>query len=110
MKFSISMFDIGKDEIRMKKFLKFLFCTFSLITSILGVYYIVKNVINKNDTDDDFDDFEDDFDEDFDLDSDEESSSDSREYVPINLNGSQESETEESLAHYEAEESVSEEE
>ena len=46
----------------MKKFGKFLVGTLSVATLAAGAYYIYKNFI-KNDTSDDFDDFEDDFDD-----------------------------------------------
>lgn len=82
----------------MKKFLKFLFCTFSLAAAAFGVYYLIKNVINKDDPEDDFDDLDDDFDE-FETDKDD-TTSDSREYVPINLGDKDE----EADAPYEAEE------
>lgn len=86
----------------MKKFLKFLFCTATLAAAGFGVYCLVKNI--KNDSnEDDFDDLDDDFDE-FDTE-DESTNADSREYVPINLNGSEDEEAgEESTKHYEADE------
>lgn len=87
----------------MKKFLKFLFCTFSLVAAAFGVYYLVKNVINKDESEDDFDDLDDDFDE-FETEKDG-NASDSREYVPINLSGSDDEAKEETPAHYEADES-----
>lgn len=62
----------------MKKFGKFIFGTVVIASIAAGAYYVYKNFIKK-DNSDDFDDFEDDFE---DADSDEE---DSREYVPINL-------------------------
>lgn len=68
----------------MKKFGKFIFGTAILASIAAGAYYIYKNYIKKDSTDD-FDDFEDDF-EDFDTDE-EESDEDSREYVSINLDG-----------------------
>lgn len=99
---------VRKDEKAMKKFLKFLFCTFSLAAAALGVYYLVKNVINKNDADDDFDDFEDDFEDDFDEFETEKdgNASESREYVPINLSGADDEAQEETPRHYEAEEAT----
>mgnify|MGYP000854846804 CR=1 FL=1 len=70
----------------MKKFGKFLFGTVSLATLACGAYYVYKNLINK-DSSDDFDEFEDEF-EDFDTE-DEESpeveKKDTREYVSINF-------------------------
>ena len=70
----------------MKKFCKFLFGTISLATLACGAYYVYKNLINK-DSSDEFDEFEDEF-EDFDAD-DEESpeveKKDTREYVSINF-------------------------
>lgn len=48
----------------MKKFGKFLFGTVSLATLACGAYYVYKNLINK-DSSDEFDEFEDEF-EDFD--------------------------------------------
>lgn len=74
----------------MKKFGKFLFGTISIAAIAGGAYYFLKNVINKE-TSDDFDDFSDDFDDDFDLDDDVDTESDSpaasenREYVTINI-------------------------
>lgn len=66
----------------MKKFGKFIFGTVALASIAAGAYYVYKNFIKK-DTSDDFDDFEDDF-EDFDTE-DEEPENDSREYVSINF-------------------------
>jgi hypothetical protein len=73
----------------MKKFGKFVFATLSLVAMAGGIFYFVKNVINK-DSNDDFDDFEDDFDEfedDFDEFNDEEETTEEikpREYVSLN--------------------------
>ena len=67
----------------MKKFGKFLFGTITLASIAAGAYYVYKNFIKKNESDD-FEDFEDDF-EDFDAEDDEDSEKDSRGYVPINL-------------------------
>ena len=68
----------------MKKFGKFLFGTITMASIVAGAYYVYKNYIKK-DSSDDFDDFEDDF-EDFDTEEeDEESEKDTRGYVPINL-------------------------
>jgi hypothetical protein len=67
----------------MKKFGKFIFGTAVLASIAAGAYYIYKNFIKKDSTDD-FDDFEDDF-EDFDTEEEEESDDTSREYVSINL-------------------------
>lgn len=89
----------------MKKFLKFLFCTFSLAAAAFGVYYLVKNVICKDESEDDFDEFDDDFDE-FETEKDS-NASDSREYVPINLSGSEEEATEETSDNSKAEEADS---
>jgi len=71
----------------MKKFLKLLFGTCTLAATIFGVYYVVKNIMNKDEDEDDFDDLDDDFDE-FETDTDS-TSSESREYVPINLGGAE---------------------
>ena len=65
----------------MKKLGKFIFGTLSIATIVAGAYYLYKNVINK-DSSDDFDDFEDDF-EDFETEDDFEN--DTREYVSINI-------------------------
>lgn len=67
----------------MKKFGKFIFGTVSVATVAAGAYYLYKNYIKK-DSSDDFDDFEDDFDEELDSDEDGEGK-DSRGYVPINI-------------------------
>jgi uncharacterized membrane protein YebE (DUF533 family) len=66
----------------MKKFGKFLFGTITLASIAAGAYYVYKNYIKK-DTSDDLDDFEDDF-EDLDTEE-EETEKDTRGYVPINL-------------------------
>ena len=70
----------------MKKVGKFVFGTLSLATLAAGAYFIYKNFIKK-DISDDFDEFEDDFDNLSDFDSEEESaeSSETREYVPIQI-------------------------
>ncbi len=65
----------------MKKFGKFIFGTLALASVAAGAYYVYKNFIKK-DSSDDFDDFEDDFE---DFNTEEESEKDSREYVPINI-------------------------
>lgn len=65
----------------MKKVGKFLFGTLTLASIAAGAYFVYKNYIKK-DTTDDFDDFEDDL-EDFDT---EEEAEETRGYVPINLN------------------------
>lgn len=70
----------------MKKFGKFLFGTVSVATLACGAYYLYKNLVNK-DSSDDFDDFEDDF-EDFNMEEEEDfepDSNDTREYVSINI-------------------------
>lgn len=67
----------------MKKFGKFIFGTLSVATLAAGAYYIYKNFIKK-DSSDDFDEFEDDF-EDFDTEEEEEEDDKSREYVSINM-------------------------
>ncbi len=70
----------------MKKFGKFLFGTVSLATLACGAYYVYKNLINK-DTSDEFDEFEDEF-EDFDTEDEDTSAQDkkgTREYVSINI-------------------------
>jgi hypothetical protein len=71
----------------MKKIGKFLFGTITLASIAAGAYYVYKNYIKKN-TSDDLDDFDDDFEDDFDdldTEEDEETEKDSRGYVPINL-------------------------
>ena len=65
----------------MKKVGKFLFGTLTLASIAAGAYFVYKNYIKK-DTTDDFDDFEDDL-EDFDT---EDETDETRGYVPINLN------------------------
>ncbi|MDF2906229.1 MAG: hypothetical protein K0R34_1550 [Herbinix sp.] len=65
----------------MKKFGKFLFGTITLASIAAGAYYVYKNYIKK-DSSDDFDDFEDDFE---DFDTEEEDTEETRGYVPINL-------------------------
>jgi hypothetical protein len=71
----------------MKKFGKFLFGTVSLATIACGAYYVYKNVINK-DSSDEFDEFDDEF-EDFDSEDEdtkeEPNKKDTREYVSINI-------------------------
>lgn len=72
----------------MKKFGKFLLATLSVAAFAGGAYYFIKNIVNK-DTTDDFDDFEDDFD-DFDLDDEEgaadaSNSGEDRGYVTLNI-------------------------
>lgn len=70
----------------MKKFGKFLFGTVSAATVACGAYYLYKNLVNK-DSSDDFDEFEDEF-EDFDTedeDTTEQNKKDTREYVSINI-------------------------
>lgn len=76
----------------MKKFSKFIFATLSVAAFAGGAYYFVKNILNKN-TSDDFDDFEDDFD-DFDLEEgdDCDPAKEDRGYVTLNF---QEEETKE---------------
>ena len=72
--------------ISMKKFGKFLFGTVSIATLACGAYYVYKNLINK-DSSDEFDEFDDEF-EDFDTeedDDDETNKKDAREYVSINI-------------------------
>lgn len=68
----------------MKKFGKFVFGTLSIATLAAGAYFVYKNFI-KHDTSDDFDEFEDDFDEFEDLDSKEDESDEAREYVSIQI-------------------------
>ncbi|GAA4654174.1 hypothetical protein GCM10023142_13120 [Anaerocolumna aminovalerica] len=79
----------------MKKFGKFLFGTVSLATLACGAYYVYKNLINK-DSSDEFDEFEDEF-EDFD-DEDEDApeveKKDTREYVSINFTSDEAASTE----------------
>lgn len=70
----------------MKKFGKFLFGTVSIATLACGAYYLYKNLVNK-DSSDDFDDFEDEF-EDFDAEDEDTTDSDkkdTREYVSLNI-------------------------
>jgi hypothetical protein len=70
----------------MKKFGKFLFGTVSIATLACGAYYLYKNLVNK-DSSDELDDFEDEF-EDFDVDDeefDELDAKETREYVSINI-------------------------
>ncbi len=70
----------------MKKFGKFLFGTVSVATIACGAYYLYKNLVNK-DSSDDFDEFEDEF-EDFDTedeDTTDQNKKDTREYVSINI-------------------------
>ena len=64
---------------QMKKFGKFIFTTVSLAAVIGSAVYVVKNILNKESSDE----FDDSFD-DFDFDDEEEPSS--REYVTININ------------------------
>lgn len=69
----------------MKKFGKFVFGTISVAALSAGAYYVYKNFI-KNDSSDDFDEFEDDIDEFDDLDSEDVSDENSvREYVSIQM-------------------------
>lgn len=76
----------------MKKLGKFIFGTLSIATVAAGAYYLYKNVINKDSTDD-FDDFEDDFE---DIDSEEEQpEKEMREYVSINISTAEEKKDEE---------------
>lgn len=71
----------------MKKFGKFMFAALSVAAFAGSAYYLVKNVINK-DSSDEFDDFEDEFD-DFDFndegEADTPAASENREYVILNL-------------------------
>jgi hypothetical protein len=71
----------------MKKFGKFLFGTLSLATLAAGVYYLYKNIINKDSSEDDFEEFEDEFEESDDEDEEpkEAVKKDTREYVSINI-------------------------
>jgi hypothetical protein len=64
----------------MKKFGKFVFAVLSTAAFAASAYYLLKNVIYK-DSSDEFDDFDDEFD-DFYFDDD---SSEGREYVTLNL-------------------------
>lgn len=69
----------------MKKFGKFVFGTLSVAAAAAGAYYVYKNFI-KNDSSDDFDEFEDDFDEFDDLETEEDSDeTNGREYVSIQM-------------------------
>ena len=86
---------------RMKKFGKFLFGTVSVATVACGAYYLYKNLINK-DSSDDFDEFEDEF-EDFDAedeDTTDQNKKDTREYVSINITseGSDQSSSEDKVS------------
>jgi hypothetical protein len=74
----------------MKKFGKFIFGTITLASMAAGAYFVYKNYIKK-DSSDDFDDFEDDFE---DFDTDEEDTEETRGYVPINLSSDEEKEPE----------------
>ncbi len=74
----------------MKKFGKFLFGTITLASIATGAYFVYKNYIKK-DSSDDFDDFDDDFE---DFDTDEEDTEETRGYVPINLGSEEEKQTE----------------
>ena len=69
----------------MKKFGKFIIGTLSLATLAAGAYYVYKNFIKK-DYSDDFDEFEDDFDDfdDFEIEEDDDSD-EAREYVSIQI-------------------------
>lgn len=71
----------------MKKFGKFIFAALSVAAFAGSAYYLVKNVINK-DSSDEFDDFEDEFD-DFDFNDEGEAdiagSTENREYVTLNI-------------------------
>lgn len=83
----------------MKKLGKFLLGSLTVATAATGLYYLYKNFINKDYTDD-FDDFDDDFDLDSDMDespdlADTNMSNDhnpEREYVSININDSKKTE------------------
>lgn len=69
----------------MKKFGKFIFGTLSIASLAAGAYYVYKNFI-KDDPSDEFEEFEDDFEEfDVDFDTDDASNeiSETREYVSI---------------------------
>ncbi|WP_310603043.1 hypothetical protein [Anaerosporobacter sp.] len=72
----------------MKKFGKFIAGTLSVVALVGGVIYFLKNVVDKDSTDD-FDDFDDEFDDIEDDDTDEErddnSSSDTRGYVTLTM-------------------------
>lgn len=63
----------------MKKFGKVLFGTISIATLAAGAYYLYKNVLNK-DTSDDFDDFDDEMEF-----GDDDQKEDTREYVSIHI-------------------------
>ena len=65
----------------MKKFGKFIFGSLALASVAAGAYYVYKNFIKK-DTTDDFDDLDDDFE---DFDTEEEPEKETREYTPINI-------------------------
>ena len=78
----------------MKKVGKFLFGTITLASIAAGAYYVYKNFIKK-DSSDDFDDFEDDFE---DFDTDEEDTEETRGYVPINLSSEEENKAEAEVA------------
>ncbi|NLJ90824.1 MAG: hypothetical protein GX323_07975 [Clostridiales bacterium] len=76
------------------KFSKFLLGSAAVAGVAVGAYYLYKNFMNKDYTDD-FDDFDDDFDDDFfdDItvdDLDEEDDESTREYVSINISSSSE--------------------
>lgn len=76
----------------MKKFGKFVVAAVSAAAFAGGAYYLVKNVINK-DSSDEFDDFEDEFD-DFDFNNEGETdvpaTPENREYVTLNISKEEE--------------------
>lgn len=84
----------------MKKFGKFVLGTISVATLAAGAYFIYKNFIKK-DLSDDFDDFEDDFDDFDEFDSEEEASEfgETREYVSIQIDheGTNKDDTEDAI-------------
>ena len=71
------------------KFGKFLIGSAAMAGVAAGAYYVYKNYIKEDDTDD-FDDFYDDFDDEFidDITSDDSDDESTREYVSININDS----------------------
>ena len=74
----------------MKKFGKFVFGTLSFATLAAGAYFVYKNFIkhdNSDDFEDEFDDFEDEFDDFDDFDSEDEAGEfgETREYVSIQI-------------------------
>ena len=89
----------------MKKFGKFMFAALSAAAFAGSAYYLVKNVINK-DSSDEFDDFEDEFD-DFNFndegEADTPAAQENREYVTLNISKEEEAAPDEEASESEAE-------